>query len=171
MAAELPTDEDRAQVRPETLAKMERFAAHYAQKSGTVLNPTPGVAEFVIIGLARHVKAYGRPLCPCNFYEDKAQEVRSSSFWICPCEEMQRFKYCHCLLFVTESGLPITEHLPADHEGREIYGLVQDPTPGQGRALGRLEAARGVQLHKDGARPEGAEAGQGAEAPSQPERR
>jgi ferredoxin-thioredoxin reductase catalytic chain len=45
------------------------------------------------------------------------------------------YKYCHCLLFVTKEGLPITEYLPEGHEGREIYGLVEDPTPEQGRAL------------------------------------
>ena len=50
-------------------------------------------------------------------------------------------KYCHCLLFVTPAGLPITEYLPADHEGRTIYGLVLDPTPLQGREGGNSRAA------------------------------
>jgi len=27
--------------------------------------------------------------------------------------------------------------LPEGHEGREIYGLVEDPTPDKGRALAR----------------------------------
>ncbi len=40
---------------------------------------------------------------------------------------------CHCLLFVTPGGLPITEYLPQEHEGRQIYGLVDDPTPDKGR--------------------------------------
>ncbi|MGE3540912.1 MAG: hypothetical protein AB7N91_26190 [Candidatus Tectimicrobiota bacterium] len=31
--------------------------------------------------------------------------------------------------------MPITEYLPEDHEGREIYGLVKDPHPEKGRAL------------------------------------
>lgn len=44
--------------------------------------------------------------------------------------------------------MPITEYLPEDHEGREIYGLVKDPHPDKGRALGRLEEERGQQLHK-----------------------
>jgi ferredoxin-thioredoxin reductase catalytic chain len=34
---------------------------------------------------------------------------------------------------VAEDGLPITEYLPEDHEGREIYGLVKDPHPDKGR--------------------------------------
>ena len=46
---------------------------------------------------------------------------------------MKQYKYCHCLLFVTQEGKPITEYLPADHEGRQIYGFVEDPTPGKGR--------------------------------------
>lgn len=48
---------------------------------------------------------------------------------------MQIYKYCHCLLFVNEEGLPITEYLPEDHEGRQMYGVVKDPTPDKGRSL------------------------------------
>jgi ferredoxin-thioredoxin reductase catalytic chain len=48
---------------------------------------------------------------------------------------MQIYKYCHCLLFVREDGMPITEYLPDGHEGREVYGVVTDPTPDKGRAL------------------------------------
>ncbi len=46
---------------------------------------------------------------------------------------MKHYKYCHCLLFVTPEGLPITEHLGEDHESRVTYGLVKDPTPDRGR--------------------------------------
>ena len=154
MPPDKPTDEDRQQASAANTARMRRYAEKFAEKSGSFLHPHPEITEFLTIGLAKHVDELGRPLCPCNFYPDKAEEVRSSSVWICPCEEMQKYKYCHCLLFVNEDGLPVTEHLPADHEGREIYGLVVDPVPDKGRALGRLEAARGVELHKDGARPE-----------------
>ena len=48
---------------------------------------------------------------------------------------MQIYKYCHCLLFVREDGMPITEYLPEDHEGRQVYGLLSDPTPDKGQAL------------------------------------
>jgi ferredoxin-thioredoxin reductase catalytic chain len=48
---------------------------------------------------------------------------------------MQMYKYCHCLLFLNEEGVPITEYLPEDHEGRQVYGLVKDPHPDKGRAL------------------------------------
>jgi ferredoxin-thioredoxin reductase catalytic chain len=51
---------------------------------------------------------------------------------------MKKYKFCHCLLFVTPGGLPITEYLPEDHEARGIYGIVLDPTPSKGR-----ESARG----------------------------
>ena len=37
------------------------------------------------------------------------------------------------MLFVAEGGLPITEYLPEDHEGRLMYGLVKDPHPDKGR--------------------------------------
>ena len=32
--------------------------------------------------------------------------------------------------------------LPEGHEGREIYGVVKDPTPDKGRALGRIQDKR-----------------------------
>jgi ferredoxin-thioredoxin reductase catalytic chain len=52
------------------------------------------------------------------------------------------------MLFCNSEGLPITEHLPEGHEGREIYGLVRDPDPNKGRALHRIEEKRGHDLHK-----------------------
>jgi ferredoxin-thioredoxin reductase catalytic chain len=55
---------------------------------------------------------------------------------------MQIYKYCHCLLFVDAQGLPITEYLPEDHDGRKTYGLVKDPTPDKGRALRNMAAER-----------------------------
>jgi ferredoxin-thioredoxin reductase catalytic chain len=121
-----------------SMDKMWNFAKKFAEKSGTVFSPDPYVTEGVILGLASHVDQFGRPLCPCNFYPDKAAEVERRD-WICACDEMQKFKYCHCLLFVREDGMPITEYLPEDHEGREIYGLIEDPTPDKGRALGRVQ--------------------------------
>jgi ferredoxin-thioredoxin reductase catalytic chain len=56
------------------------------------------------------------------------------------------------MLFCNSEGLPITEYLPEGHEGREAYGIVKDPHPDKGRALGRLEEKRGHKLLKDGHR-------------------
>jgi ferredoxin-thioredoxin reductase catalytic chain len=117
-----------------SLERMRKFVAGFAAKSGTTMHPNPTVTESVIKGLAAHVDEFGKPLCPCNFYPDKDAEVKLRR-WICACDEMQIYKYCHCLLFVREDGLPITEYLPEDHEGRKCYGVVTDPTPGKGRAL------------------------------------
>jgi ferredoxin-thioredoxin reductase catalytic chain len=138
-----------------SVAKMWNYAEKYAEKSGTHLHPQREITEAVVLGLASHVDRFGRPICPCNFYPEKEadgtwpeglylprDEEAKRRAWICACDEMQKFKYCHCLLFVTEDGLPITEYLPEDHEGRDIYGLVPDPTPDKGRALGRIEDAR-----------------------------
>ena len=105
------------------------------QKTGTSGHPESEVTESVILGLANNIDEVGRPLCPCNFYPDKKAEVERSREWVCACDEMKKWKYCHCLLFVTPEGTPITEHLPEDHEGRQIYGLVKDPTPDKGREL------------------------------------
>ena len=117
-----------------SVQKMRIFVDKFCEKSGTVTHPVEGIAEEVIQGLARYVDELGRPLCPCRFYPDKEEEVKLRT-WICACDDMQIYKYCHCLLFVNEEGLPITEYLPKDHEGLKIHGLVKDPTPDKGRAL------------------------------------
>ncbi len=117
--------------------KMWAYAKKFAEKSGTFLHPDRSVTETVVMGLARHIEEVGRPLCPCNFYPDPKEEAKHRR-WICACEEMQTYKYCHCLLFVAPDGNPITEYLPEDHEGRAAYGLVKDPNPDKGRAVARV---------------------------------
>lgn len=116
-----------------TISRMEKFVAKYREKSGTFGHPDATVTEAIVLGLASHVEELGRPLCPCNFYPDKKQELADSRRWVCACDEMKQHKYCHCLLFVNEEGLPVTEYLPEDHEGRQVYGVVKDPSPGKGR--------------------------------------
>ncbi len=123
------------------LKRMRRYIEKYWQKTGTSPHPDSEVTEAVVLGLAEHVDELGRPLCPCNFYPDKQAELDSSRRWICACDEMKQYKYCHCLLFVTPEGKPITEYLPDSHEGREIYGLVKDPTPDKGREARGKEAS------------------------------
>ncbi|MCP9440445.1 MAG: ferredoxin:thioredoxin reductase [Nitrospira sp.] len=130
---------------PESLEKIVKFVQGYAEKSGTVMHPNPSVTEAVVHGLAMHLDELGKPLCPCNFYKDKRAEAKLRR-WICACDEMQIYKYCHCLLFVREDGMPITEYLPEGHEGREIYGIVPDPTPGKGRALKHKAAGQTSRL-------------------------
>jgi ferredoxin-thioredoxin reductase catalytic chain len=114
--------------------RVDKLVESYTRKSGTVTHPDPEVTDVVKLGLAHHIDTVGKPLCPCRFYPDKEEEVRHRT-WICACDDMQIYKYCHCLLFTNEEGLPITEHLPEGHEGREMYGLVEDPTPDKGRPL------------------------------------
>ena len=114
--------------------RMRVFVEKYCEKSGSYTHPDQEVTEAVILGLAKNVDELGRPLCPCRFYPDKKEETKHRT-WICACDDMQIYKYCHCLLFLNEEGLPITEYLPEDHEGRQIYGLVKDPHPEKGRPL------------------------------------
>lgn len=116
------------------MQRMHRLVENFTEKSGTYTSPVEGVTESVILGLAQNVDEVGRPLCPCRFYPDKTEEIKHRT-WICPCDDMQIYKYCHCLLFVDKEGMPITEHLPEDHEGKEMYGLIEDPHPDKGRAL------------------------------------
>ncbi len=117
-----------------SMQRMRNFVDKYCEKSGTFKHPGEGVTEAVVLGLAQNIDEIGRPLCPCRFYPSKEEEKKHRT-WMCACDDMQIYKYCHCLLFVTEEGLPITEYLPEDHEGREMYGLVKDPTPDKGRPL------------------------------------
>ena len=115
------------------LHRVRDYVAKYCEKSGTSVHPDRDVTEAVLLGLAAHIDELGRPLCACNFYPYKAAELAAGRRWVCACDEMKRYKYCHCLLFVSPEGLPITEYLPEEHEGRQIYGLVKDPTPDKGR--------------------------------------
>lgn len=89
-----PTDADRQQASERSLAKMWKFVENFAEKSGTFLHPEQYITDLLVIGLARNIDEVGRPLCPCNHYDDKVEEAKSS-VWSCPCEEMQRWKYCH----------------------------------------------------------------------------
>ena len=116
------------------MQRMRVFVDKFTEKSGTYKHPGEGVTEAVILGLAQNIDEIGRPLCPCRFYPDKTEEIKHRT-WICACDDMQIYKYCHCLLFVDEEGMPITEYLPEDHEGREMYGDVKDPHPDKGRPL------------------------------------
>ncbi|MCG8419245.1 MAG: ferredoxin:thioredoxin reductase [Proteobacteria bacterium] len=111
---------------------MRRFVEKYCEKSGTTTHPDKEITEAVVLGLAKHQDDLGRPLCPCRFYPDKQEEIKHRT-WICACDDMQIYKYCHCLLFTNKEGMPITEYLPDDHEGRQLYGVVADPTPNKGR--------------------------------------
>jgi ferredoxin-thioredoxin reductase catalytic chain len=129
------------EVKPETLQRMRKFVEKYCEKSGTTTHPDKEVTEAVVLGLAHHHDTLGKPLCPCRFYPDKQEEIKHRT-WICACDDMQIYKYCHCLLFVNEQGLPITEYLPEEHQGRKTYGLVKDPTPDKGRALRDKAAER-----------------------------
>jgi ferredoxin-thioredoxin reductase catalytic chain len=125
----------------ESLQRLRRFVEKYCEKSGASTHPDKDVTEAVVRGLAHHMDTLGKPLCPCRFYPDKKEEAKHRT-WICACDDMQIYKYCHCLLFVDEQGRPITEYLPEDHEGRKTYGLVKDPTPDKGRALRNMAEAR-----------------------------
>lgn len=127
-----------------SLTTIQRLIDSYTTKSGTTVHPGEGVTDSVKLGLAANLDELKRPLCPCRFYPDKTEEIKHRT-WICPCEDMKIYKYCHCLLFVTEEGLPITEYLPEDHEGRVIYGLVKDPTPDQGRESRDKAEAREIE--------------------------
>ena len=89
-----PTDADRAQASEKNLVKMRKFVENFAVKSGAPLHPQPEITEFLVIGLAKNIDEVGKPLCPCMFFEDKQAEIEAK-VWICPCEEMQRWKYCH----------------------------------------------------------------------------
>ena len=117
-----------------SIQRMRVFVEKYCEKSGTTVSPIEGVTEQVILGLAQNIDEIGRPLCPCRFYPDKNEEIKNRT-WICACDDMQIYKYCHWMLFVNEDGFPITEYLPEDHEGRQTYGLIKDPNPEKGRPM------------------------------------
>ena len=125
----------------QSVKKIRNMVEKFTEKSGSFVHPIEEIAEDVILGLARHADELGKPLCPCRFYPDKNEEVKHRT-WICPCDDMQIYKYCHCLLFVDKEGLPITEYLPEGHEALETYGVIKDPEPEKGRPLRDKAAER-----------------------------
>ena len=78
----------------ESVKKIRNMVEKFTDKSGSFTHPIEEIAEDVILGLARHADDLGRPLCPCRFYPDKNEEVKHRT-WICPCDDMQIYKYCH----------------------------------------------------------------------------
>ena len=118
----------------DSIKRINKLVESYCKKYGTLTHPEPEITESVVLGLAAHRDELGRPLCPCRFYPSKEEEIKHRT-WICPCDDMHIYKYCHCLLFVNNEGLPITEYLPTNHEGRQTYLSVDDPTPDLGRPL------------------------------------
>ena len=65
------------------LGKMRTYAEKFAEKSGTYLHPDHEVTDVVVEGLARHIEEVGKPLCPCNFYPDKAAEAKMRRWILC----------------------------------------------------------------------------------------
>lgn len=130
-----------------SVGRIEKLVQIYTEKSGTTNHPDRQIPDAVIQGLARNLDRFGRPLCPCRFYPSVEEEVRHRT-WICPCDDMQIYKYCHCLLFVNGDGQAITEYLPTDHPGRATYGLVLDPTPNKGRPLRAKAADREIERQR-----------------------
>ena len=101
------------------------------------------IAEAVITGLASNMEEVGRPLCPCNFYPDKEVEIQSTGRrWFCACDEMKRWKYCHCLLFTTPEGLPITNTCRRIMRAARLTGS-SEIRPRKKARVGRGEALTG----------------------------
>jgi ferredoxin-thioredoxin reductase catalytic chain len=117
-----------------SIERVKKLVTSFCANSGTTTHPDPEITQSVVLGLAKNLDDLGRPLCPCRFYPNKKEEVKHRT-WICPCDDMNVYKYCHCLLFTDAKGLPVTEHLPQDHDGRKTWGEVTDPTPDKGRVL------------------------------------
>ena len=84
----------REQPSERSMERMRKLVEKFCEKSGTSTHPDDSIAESVILGLAQNVDELGRPLCPCRFYPDKNEEVKHRT-WICPCDDMQIYKYCH----------------------------------------------------------------------------
>jgi ferredoxin-thioredoxin reductase catalytic chain len=87
----------------ENLNTMQKFSETYTKRTNTFFCLDSSITAIVIVGLARHKKEYGAPLCPCRHYENKKTEV-DSAYWNCPCIPMRERKECHCMLFLTNDN-------------------------------------------------------------------
>src|SRR5688572_17340424 len=64
---------------PPTEKSIERtrnLVTSYTNNAGTCTHPNHDATEGVVLGLALHLDEYKRPLCPCRFYPDKAEEIK-----------------------------------------------------------------------------------------------
>jgi ferredoxin-thioredoxin reductase catalytic chain len=116
-----------------SLQRVQKLVQIYTEKSGTTTHPDAAITNVIVLGLAQSLDLLGRPLCPCRFYPNPSEEIQHRT-WICACDDMQIYKYCHCLLFVNSDGQPITEYLPGDHEGLRSYGLPRNYSPTLGES-------------------------------------
>jgi ferredoxin-thioredoxin reductase catalytic chain len=71
----------------------------------------------------------------------KEEEVKRRT-WICACDEMQIYKYCHCLLFVTEEDCRSRNTCRRITRGERSTAWSKDPTPDKGRALAKALAKK-----------------------------
>ncbi len=105
------------------------YAERFRARTGTSLNPEREIRNSVVSGLAKNLVRSGKLLCPCVHDPNQDLGPDDGQRRLCPCNEMRTYKCCVGQLFVSPSGLPITEHLPEDHAIRQKYGLVCDPSP------------------------------------------
>ena len=82
---------------------MQLFAKNYAKTTNTYFCIDSEVTDSVILGLSKNKEFFGAPLCPCRYYDDKADEI-SLAYWNCPCVPMRERKECHCMLFLVPSN-------------------------------------------------------------------
>ena len=119
-----------------SIQRIEKLVETFTKNSGTNKHPEPEVTQAVVLGLAKHLDTLGKPLCPCRFYPDKTEEIKNRT-WICPCDDMQVYKYCHCPQVKTVRP-PTLRVLPP----RMMAGCLQVP---QSRVqLPATERLRGV---------------------------
>jgi len=89
---------------PKDKKKLEQLFKEYkdyAKKNGFHLNPDRKVINYLIKGLLKREKEYGKRYCPCRRISDKEEENNKI---VCPCiyhkREIKENGHCHCFLFV-----------------------------------------------------------------------
>lgn len=108
----------------DSLDKMWRFVKGLRRESGTTFHPNPAVTEVVANGLAAHGDELDELLCPNNFYLDKQAKAKLRR-WICACDEMQIYNYCHCLLSCGKTAC----RLPSIYQRTTRNGRFMDSSP------------------------------------------
>ena len=85
------------------LRLVEARVERYLRRSSYRLFPDDAVVGALITRLARNLLAYGRQYCPCRKVTGDRDADRVN---ICPCrthrEEIARYGYCECRLFVSQ---------------------------------------------------------------------
>lgn len=95
-----------------------RRARRYAEGGPYLLFPDEVVVRNLLAKMARNLVEHGKAYCPCREVTGDPEVNRAN---VCPCrshrEDIARYGYCECRLFVSQEFLQARDADTEDQEG------------------------------------------------------